>query len=222
MRTKRFAAGIFAVGILGLACEAAKIVFYDSHISMEWCYSVSRWNYLAYFTVITNFAVDLWMIVLAITIFAKKERLHVFLTLPQIQGALVLYIGTVSIVYCVFLFWFIGPFSSNLWWANVIDMWSHLILPAFMFGIWVLTPAPKTKIKYHTLLFWLIPPLVYFILSEIRGLVSDWYPYPFFRPSLIMFPVGILISITCFVVVGFLIILLQNRKYKTNLQKKKK
>ena len=211
MNTKRFAVVALLIGLFGVAAEVVQIVMYETHLSTEWSYPGTRWNYLAFFTVITNLLVDTWFILLAVSVFFKRERLYKFLTRPEVQGALVVYIATVSVVYCALLFWFVGPYSLTLWWANIIDMWNHLILPIIMVALWFLIPREK-PIKWTNLLYWLILPTMYFILSLIRGLVWDWYPYPFLRPSWIMFPVGIVVSTACFVGFGALIIWLHNKK----------
>ena len=216
MGTRRFAIFAFIIGILGIAFEIVQIVLYESHLSQEWCYPANAWNYLAFFTVITNLLVDLWLITIGIAVFAKWKHIYKFLTKPEIQGALVLYIATVGIVYCAFLFWFIGGYSMDLWWANLIDMWNHFILPIGMMIVWFCVPH-KEKIQWSTLLYWLIFPLVYFILSEIRGLVSGWYPYPFFRPSWVIFPIGIFVSTSCFVGIGTIIIWFHNKKAKIEI-----
>ena len=211
MNTKRFAVLALIVGTFGIAFEITQIVLYESHLSTEWSYPANQWNYLAFFTVITNLMVDLWLILVGVSVFLKFRRLYAFLTRPQIQGALVVYIATVSIVYCTLLFWFIGPYSMALWWANLIDMWNHLVLPMTMIVLWF-SISRTVRIKWRTLAYWLVFPLVYFVLSEIRGLVWDWYPYPFLRPSWVMFPVGVFVSTACFVGFGALIIWLHNKK----------
>ncbi|MDR0462196.1 MAG: Pr6Pr family membrane protein [Christensenellaceae bacterium] len=214
MSTKRFATVALVIGLVGIAFEITQVVLYDSHLSMEWCYPASAWNYLAFFTVITNLLVDLWLITVGVCVLCKFSKVYKFLTAPAIQGAIVLYIATVSIIYCVFLFWFIGAYSLTLWWANIIDMWNHLILPVTMIVLWFTVPH-KEKLQWSTLLYWLVFPFVYFVLSEIRGLIFDWYPYPFFRPSWVMFPLGIFITTACFLGVGAVIIWLHNKKAKS-------
>ena len=217
MNTKSFAALAFLVGAVGITLEIMQIVFYDTHLSMEWSYPSTKWNYLAFFTVITNLAVDVWLLLVALSVLFKCKKFFQFLTRPQIQGALVLYITTVGIIYCTLLFWFIGPYSRTLWWANLIDMWNPLILPLAMIVLWLFAmrismhgPA-HSPITKRTLAYWMIYPLAYFAISVARGLVGDWYPYPFLRPSLILFPVGVAITTTCFLLVGSLIIWLYNR-----------
>jgi len=211
MNTKRFAVAALLIGLFGIACEVAQVVLYESHLSTEWSYPANAWNYLAFFTVITNLLICLWFILISISIFAKWKRLYNLLTKPEIMGALVLYIATVSIVYCTLLFWFIGPYSMTLWWANIIDMWNHLVLPVIFVVLWFLISRDR-RMKWRTLLYWLIFPLLYFVLSEIRGLVWDWYPYPFLRPSWIMFPLGLLVTTLCFVGLGSLLIWTHNKK----------
>jgi hypothetical protein len=215
MRKMRWlGAGALLLGIVGIAVEVLQIILYDTHLSMEWCYPANSWNYLAFFTVITNLTVDLWLVLLGISILFKFARMKHLLINPAIQGALVTYIATVGVVYCCLLFWFIGPYSMALWWANAIDMWNHLILPLAMITLWVLmerSRASHGKLRKITLLYWMIWPILYLILSEIRGLVWDWYPYPFLRPSWIMFPLGIVVTSGCFVAAGALIIWRHNK-----------
>jgi len=213
MNTKRFAVVAIVIGLLGIMFEITQIVMYETHLSQEWCYPANQWNYLAFFTVITNLLVDLWLIMVGVSVLCKLGKLNRFLTAPEVHGGLVLYIATVGIVYCVFLFWFIGSYSLDLWWANIIDMWNHFILPVFMIALWFCV-KPARKIKWGTILYWLVFPFAYFVLSEIRGLIFDWYPYPFFRPSWVLFPLGIFITTTCFVGMGSLIIWLHNRRVK--------
>ena len=214
MNTKRFAVVALIIGAIGIAMEVLQIVFYESHLSAEWSYPGTRWNYLAFFTVIINLAVDVWFILLGLSVFFKWKRVHEFLTRPEIMGALVVYITTVSIVYCALLFWFIGPYSVGLWWANIIDMWNHLVLPIIMVSIWFFV-SPTKRIEWITLLYWQILPFIYLMLSLIRGLIWDWYPYPFLRPSWILFPAGIVVSAICFVGFGAIIIWLNNRRIPT-------
>jgi len=211
MERKKIAIAALVIGVLGIALEAVQIVLYESHLSAEWSYPASQWNYLAFFTVITNLMVDLWLVAVALSVFFKWKRVYSFLTLPAIQGALVLYISTVGIVYCTLLFWFIGPYSMELWWANLIDMWNHLILPVGAVILFWLTPHTR-KLNKSTVGWWLVWPVVYFLLSEIRGLVWDWYPYPFLKPSWFLFPFGITVTVGCFVGIGFLIVWLHNKK----------
>ena len=213
MNTKRFAVAALFIGTIGIAFEILQIVFYETHLSMEWSYPGSGWNYLAFFTVITNLLIDVWFLLLAFAIFFKRKKLYAFLTRPEIQGALVVYIATVSIVYCALLFWFIGPYSLTLWWANIIDMWNHLILPIIVIALWFAVPREK-PIKWSVLFYWLIIPCLYLVLSLIRGIIWDWYPYPFLRPSWLLFPIGTLFATACFVGFGALVIWLNNRKLK--------
>jgi len=211
--------GAVCMGLVGIAVEILQIIFYETHLSNEWCYPANSWNYLAFFTVITNLLVDTWFVLLGASLLFNIDRLRRFLTKPAIHGALVMYIATVGVVYCCLLFWFIGPYSMTLWWANFIDMWNHLLLPLAMIALWVYMEKTRTEgrpLPRLTLLWWMIPPIVYLILSEIRGLVWDWYPYPFLRPSWIMFPLGIIITSGCFVAAGAIILWLHNKKFKPN------
>ena len=211
MDTKRFALAALLIGLSGIALQAVQIATYDKYLSTEWSHATSRWNHLAFFTVITNFIIDVWLIVIAFSVFFKLKKLHVFFTSPSVHGAVVLYILAVSVIYCGLLFWFIGPYSQKLWWGNVIDMWNHFAMPLFMVLVFWFTKHSK-PIRLRHLWFWQIFPFVYFLFSLIRGLITEWYPYPFFKPSWIAFPIGIVMVTAVFVGLGYALIRLHNRK----------
>ena len=211
MNTKWFGVVALLVGLLGISFEVIQIVFYESHLSQEWSYPGNRWNYLGFFTVIVNILVDIWFVLLAIAILFNKKGLFNFLTKPWLVGALTVYIATVGVIYCALLFWFIGPYSTSLWWANVIDMWNHLLLPVIIVVTWFFIPREK-PMKWITLLYWMIFPLVYLALTMFRGFVWDWYPYPFLRPSWVLFPLGILTTTACLIIAGSLCIWYHNKK----------
>jgi len=211
--TKRFAVAALLIGLLGIALQAVQIATYDEYLSTEWSYAASQWNHLAFFTVIINFTVDVWLVLIAISIFFKLKKLYLRLTAPSLHGALVLYILTVSLIYCGFLFWFIGPYSMELWWGNIIDMWNHFIVPLFMVLVFWFAKITR-PMPLRCLWYWQVFPLIYFLFSLIRGLITEWYPYPFFKPSLIIFPIGVVLVTATFIGLGYAIIRLHNAKTK--------
>lgn len=213
MYTKRFAVIAILVGLAGIVAELTQIITYDNFISNEWSYPESKWNYLSFFTTLTNLTIDFWLIFIALSVFTKSQRVFNALTAPAVMGALVVYIGTVSIVYCTLLFWFIGPFSAALWWGNLIDMWHHLLVPLFVALTWWLSPKPRA-LPLKMLGLWIIFPLIYFAVVEIRGLLTGWYPYPFLRPSWIMFPIGVSATIACILLLSWAVITINNRHTK--------
>jgi hypothetical protein len=213
MKTRLFASFALLIGVFGIACVITQIATYTDFLAKEWSHPGTPWNYLAYFTVLTNLAADFWLISVAMAVFAQKKRLYKKLTLPAVHGALLLYILNVGIIYCGLLFWFIGPYSMTAWWGNIIDMWNHFFIPVFMLFVFWFAPN-TTLIPLKALWYWLIFPVVYLIFSVVRGIISGWYPYPFMHPSPILFPVSVVIISCCFVGLGYAIIRLHNLKTK--------
>jgi len=215
-RTKKILAGLLiAAGVLGIVCEMILIITYDQYLSFEWAYPETRWNFLAFFTQITNITVDIWMILVGVSVLFNRAKLYKFLTKPQIQGALSLYILVVGAIYCGVLL----PISRDLysaayWWGNVINAWHHLVVPVGMVVLWCVMPH-EGRLKKRTMWFWMIYPIAYLLFSEIRGLVVGWYPYPFLDPkSGPLFPIGLVSLTSVFIILGFAFIWYHNRRAK--------
>ena len=64
-------------------------------------------------------------------------------------------------------------------WVNIL---LHYIAPVYMLVDWILFP-PYVRLKYIRSLWWLVFPLGYVVYSLVRGLLVDWYPYPFLDPT---------------------------------------
>lgn len=93
-----------------------------------------------------------------------------------LRGANVLYLITTCVVYTLLLS---GLKDQFLPWVNFV---LHYLTPAVVLLDWFLVP-PKSKLKFSTIVIWLGFPLMYFIYSEVRGGVTNWYPYPFLNPA---------------------------------------
>ena len=64
----------------------------------------------------------------------------------------------------------------------------------------------KTEVRYHQVKKWLIYPLTYYVLINIRGSVSGFYPYPFVDVTRIGWTKALINSgliIVFFVIVAF-------------------
>ena len=58
----------------------------------------------------------------------------------------------------------------------------HYLLPIFVFVNWIAFEAKK-KYSYTHIFYWMLFPLLYCIVSLLRGLVDGFYPYFFLNPS---------------------------------------
>lgn len=100
---------------------------------------------------------------------------------PLLRGACVAYLVIVALVYIVLSF---GQnkdeyLQLTAWW---VDMVTHQILPVAIVVEWILVP-PRRTISPRVALAWLLYPIVYFVLTMIRGFFSGWYPYAFLQPG---------------------------------------
>ena len=92
----------------------------------------------------------------------------------------------------------------------------HYLLPIFVFVNWIAFEVKK-KYSYKHIFYWMLFPLLYCVVSLLRGLVDGFYPYFFLNPSGEI-PVGVgsyanvalfVIAYLCvYVILGFLLILL--------------
>jgi hypothetical protein len=55
-------------------------------------------------------------------------------------------------------------------------------LPAFLVVDWLLDP-PDTKLRFTDALWWLIYPVIWIVLTLVRGAADGWYPYPLLDPN---------------------------------------
>lgn len=92
----------------------------------------------------------------------------------------------------------------------------HYLLPIFVFVNWIAFET-KRKYSFKHIFYWILFPLLYCVVSLLRGLVDGFYPYFFLNPSGEI-PVGVgsyanvalfIIAYLCvYVILGLLLILL--------------
>ncbi|MDV6261508.1 Pr6Pr family membrane protein [Rhodococcoides yunnanense] len=126
-------------------------------------------NYFSYFTVISNVATVLVLIVGGV-IDPRSPGWQL------VRGAVTLYMVITGIIYAVLLA-NIDVGVADPWTNNVV----HRIMPVVLLLDWILAP-PRRQISEPRGLTWLLFPLIYGIYTLVRGPVVDWYPYPFLDP----------------------------------------
>lgn len=100
---------------------------------------------------------------------------------PLLRGGAVTYLVICAVVYVVLSF---GQnkdeyLTLTAWW---VDALTHQVLPLAAVLEWILVP-PRRTIAARAALAWLLYPVVYFVLTLLRGLFSGWYPYAFLQPG---------------------------------------
>lgn len=127
------------------------------------------WVMLGYFTILTNLAVTLVCMALALGIWPRWW--------PEIGstlGCLTVNILLVGLVYHLLLSGLWNP--QGLHYAS--DQGLHTVVPLLFLILWWLE-APKAGLVFDHALSWLMYPLAYFLYAMARGALDGWYPYPF-------------------------------------------
>ena len=58
----------------------------------------------------------------------------------------------------------------------------HKLFPVIVVLDWLVDP-PRVRLAYRDGSIWLVYPLVWTVLTIVRGAVDGWYPYPFLDPA---------------------------------------
>lgn len=94
-----------------------------------------------------------------------------------LRGAAVVYL-TVTFFVVIFLLSGIDV-QLQLGW---VDFVLHKLFPIVVVLDWIVDP-PTTRLTARDALIWLIYPLVWTVLTILRGAADGWYPYPFLDPK---------------------------------------
>jgi hypothetical protein len=128
-------------------------------------------NYLSYFTILSNILVALTFTYASV---APDSRTGRFLLRPTTTLATVVYITVTGLTYYSLL--------SSLYnlegWTKHFDHLLHYIMPPGFVLFWLLF-MPKGALHLRTVLWMMVPPLVYGAWTLLHGAFSGFYPYPF-------------------------------------------
>ena len=128
-------------------------------------------SYLSYFTILTNILVGL---ALTTPFLRLGSKLRNFFEKQAVRAAIALYITVVMVVYWALL----ARIHSPVGLSAVANIGLHLIVPLLYISDWLLF-APKDKMSFTHIPYWVIYPLIYGIYTIIRGGLTGVYPYPF-------------------------------------------
>ena len=133
------------------------------------------WRFLAFFTILTNLIVAL---VNTASALAPESAAGRFASGANVRAAVLLYIGTVGIVYHLLL--------SGLWapqgWQLTADQLLHTAMPLMVMAGWLLFDE-KGGLSFKALPAYLIFPVGYTLYALARGAADGFYPYPFMDVS---------------------------------------
>jgi len=92
------------------------------------------------------------------------------------RGVATLAMTMTGIIYAVLLAPIAADVSTQLDWVNLVV---HVVAPIVVLVDWLVAP-PTTSSR--AVLGWLAFPVAWIAYTIVRGLVADWYPYPFIDP----------------------------------------
>lgn len=130
-------------------------------------------TFFSYFTVLSNILMTLFFIFFAV--FGPKK---VSGFASWLRGAAVLYMSMTGVIY-----WTMLANTHSLSIDPWINLTLHGIMPIAAFLSWLLYPQ-KSRIHYSAALQWLSFPLVFAVVTLIRGHYINWYPYFFLNPNI--------------------------------------
>ena len=140
--------------------------------------------FLSYFTVTTNILVGICL--LTLWLFEVRNAGHFFFK-ASTQTAITVYILVVCLTYNIMLRGLI-PLSG---WPRVADELLHVVDPLLFLGFWIFY-TPKIVIPYKNAMTWLTYPVLYVLMTVIRGHLIQQYPYPFIDVTKLGYPRAIL------------------------------
>lgn len=197
---KIMAVGFIVLGSLGILFVLHQIFAYDALIrpylydatafgvpfypNMTTNY-VSGANMLMYFTILSNIFASVYLIMIGSAVFTTDKFKKVAYN-PLLSGMVTEYIFITGLVYCTVLLPFVQsyPWNTGLWLNNLINYFQHIIMPVGMTVLFFF-PLSDEKIELKQCPLFMVFPLCYLFVSEMRGcLAADhWFPYPFLNAN---------------------------------------
>lgn len=140
-------------------------------------------NFFSFFTIDSNVASVVVLLIGAIFAFAKVRDPHWYTVFRVI---VVTYMAVTGIVYNLLLRGIELPQGQTVEWSNEV---LHVVACAYLVLDWFLAPG-RTALAWRTLRAIAVFPIVWVVYTLIRGpfAIQDngkpWYPYPFLNPQL--------------------------------------
>jgi hypothetical protein len=129
-------------------------------------------RFFAYFTIQSNLIGVVAMGWLIATGGRPRSR-----GLELLRGAAAVYLTVTFFVVIVLLS--DVDVSLELAWVDVV---LHKLFPIVVVADWLIDP-PMIRLGVRDALIWLVYPIVWAMLTVIRGAIDGWYPYPFLDPA---------------------------------------
>ena len=130
-------------------------------------------NFFSFFTIQSNILACLVLIGLEV---GAATPLGAFARWAR--GGVTLYMTMTGVIYAVLLAPIAADVSTQLDWVNAV---LHIVAPAIVLLDWVTSP-PDPRPSHRHVVAWLAFPVLWLVYTVVRGVIVDWYPYPFIDP----------------------------------------
>jgi hypothetical protein len=165
------AGGGLLIGLIGLLLQFSLTIPASMAAGRNFWLSVLF--YFSFFTILSNIAA---VVSQAGQLFPVKEL--AYFRRRSTAGAITTLMMVVGIVYHFIL----APLWSPKGLFLVCDVILHYVTPLLTAAWWLV--SANGKARFETLLWWLVPPVVYLVFVYIRWAFVDEVPYPFLDPAL--------------------------------------
>ena len=156
-----------AMGVAIACAIAAQLQFLHAHGILR------TGNFFSFFTIDSNILTMLVLLGLEFT----GETAPGWLA-RRIRGGVTLYMAMTGIIYAVLLAPIAADVSTQLDWVNAV---LHIVGPIVVVADWLLAPPDEVPSRADAL-WWLAFPIAWLGYTVVRGVIVDWYPYPFIDP----------------------------------------
>lgn len=169
---KRFGVPLYRLFFGGLAAAAVITQYLHGVNTVSGFQPI---NFFSYFTIQSNILAALIFLVAGLAGLSGKQGSQ----LALLRGAATFYMTATGIVYALLLSGLEVSLQTTIPWVNTV---LHYIMPMAVLADWLVN-RPARKVVFKEAVLWLSFPAAYVAYSLVRGLVVDWYPYPFLNPS---------------------------------------
>ena len=133
---------------------------------------LNPFNFFSYFTIQSNLIGVAAFVAAAVAWRPTRSR-----ALDLVRGAAVVYLTVTFVVFAILLSG--TDVDTAIPWVDTVV---HRVFPVVVIADWLLDP-PAVRITFRQSLVWLVYPLAWVGYTLLRGVVVDWYPYPFLNPA---------------------------------------
>ena len=189
-RSKGVGALLFVMALIGFATVIYRIAGYQFEYNAQFTpVDYGRFNVLTYFTIQSNTAACCYFMLIALANFGVKkfEKIAYNSTLGVFITLYVLVAGITYNAGCPLKMtqpWTFDTFYHAF--ISFLQIYFHIVMPIAVIFL-LIFPLGFERVSKKAVILSGIYPLVYSIVSMIRGPLVDpvYYPYPFYNPEFI-------------------------------------